>query len=133
DAEFALGSGDHGEPEPPPGGDAAEPDEPPAALVAIIDRATATAPADRYPDARSMLEALDAFIVADRAARKAESPARQLALWLAAAWEGARDDAETDAAIQAEHLVSFLDDGAIDVIGTGTVRSMAATAADEAG
>jgi len=129
DAELALGSGDHGEPEP--AGDASE-GEPPAALVAIIDRATAMAPADRYPDARSMLEALDAFIVADRAARKAESPARQLAAWLAAVWEDARDDAESDAAIQAEHLVSFLDDGAIDVIGTGTVRSMAATAADEA-
>ena len=84
-------------------------------------------------DARSMLEALDSFIVGQRAAHKAESPARQLAAWLASIWDGARDDLEADAAIDAEpeHLVSFLDDGAFDVLGTGTVRSMAATAADE--
>jgi hypothetical protein len=46
-------------------------------------------------------------------------------------WEGARDDAETDAAIHAEHLVSFLDDGAIDILGTGTMRSLALTAAED--
>lgn len=124
DAELALGSGDHGEP-------AERPEAPPPALIAIIDRATAIAPADRYPDARSMLEDLDAFIVADRAAHKGESPARQLALWLAGVWAGARDDADSDAAIHAEHLVSFLDDGAMDVIGTGTMRSLAATAAED--
>ncbi|HEX3760155.1 MAG TPA: protein kinase [Kofleriaceae bacterium] len=118
DAELALGSGDHSEP-------------PPAALVAIIERAAAAAPADRYPDARTMLEALDAFIVGERAANKGDSPARQLAAWLTAVWDGARDDAEADAAIQAEHMVSFLDDGAIDVVGTGTMRSLAATAADD--
>src|SRR5262249_54285009 len=38
----------------------------------------------------------------------------------------------TDAAIEADHLVSFLDDGAPELIGTGTMRSLAATAADEA-
>src|SRR5439155_18021101 len=80
---------------------------------------------------RSMLEELDAFIVTDRAARKAESPARQLAAWLAAVWDGARDDIESDAAVHAEHLVSFLDDGAVDVLGTGTIRSLAATAAED--
>ena len=106
-------------------------DPPPDDLVAIIDRATAARPADRYPDARSMLYELDAFMVAQRAAHKAESPARQLAAWLAAVWDGARDDAQSDAAIHAEHLVSFLDDGALDVIGTGTVRSLAATVADD--
>ncbi|HET7503776.1 MAG TPA: serine/threonine-protein kinase [Kofleriaceae bacterium] len=106
-------------------------DEPPAALVEIIDRATAEAPADRYPDARSMLEELDRFIIGERAARRAEAPARQLAAWLAAVWEGARDELDSDAAIEGDHLVSFLDDGAIDVIGTGTVRSLAATVADE--
>ena len=127
DAELALGSGDCGEPaEPRP-----EPEPLPPALVAIIDRATAATPAERYPDARSMLEELDAFIVADRAARKAESPARQLAAWLAAVWDGARDDLESDAAVHAEHLVSFLDDGAVDVAGTGTMRSLAATAAED--
>ncbi len=125
DAELALGSGDHGEPGEP------RPVLPPPALIAIIERATAAAPADRYPDARSMLEELDAFIVAERAANKGESPARQLAAWLNGVWDGARDDVESDAAIHAEHLVSFLDDGAIDVLGTGTMRSMAATAAED--
>jgi hypothetical protein len=120
--ELAVGSGDHGPGEEPL----------PAALVAIIDRATAVLPGDRYPDARSMLEELDSFIVVERAAHKAESPARQLAAWLAGVWEGARDDAEADAAIDGDHLVSFLDDGALDVLGTGTVRSLAATAADDA-
>jgi hypothetical protein len=124
--ELAAGSGDRGPEEPAPE------DPPPAALVAIIDRATAVAAGDRYPDARSMLEELDSFIVGERAARKAESPARQLAAWLAGVWEGARDDVETDATIDGDHLVSFLDDGALDVIGTGTVRSLAATAADDA-
>jgi len=124
DAELALGSGDHGEPPAPP-------TSPPADLVAIIDRAAAIDPADRYPDARTMLADLDAFIVADRAAHKGESPTRQLGLWLNDVWDGARDDTEADAAIDAEHLVSFLDDGAIDVLGTGTIRSMAATAAED--
>ena len=122
--QLALGSGDHGPLDPPP-------DPPPPALVAIIDRATAPLAGNRYPDARSMLEDLDSFIVGERAAHKAESPSRQLAAWLARVWEGARDDVETDAAIDADHLVSFLDDGALDVLGTGTVRSLAATAAED--
>ena len=126
DAELALGSGDHGEPGQP------RPPDPPPELIAIVERATAAAAADRYPDARSMLEALDAFIVAERAANRAESPARQLAAWLSGVWDGARDDAESDAAVHAEHLVSFLDDGAVDVLGTGTMRSLAATAAEDA-
>jgi serine/threonine protein kinase len=125
--EIALGSGNL---RPPP--DHAPGDPPPATLVAIIDRATALRPDDRYPDARSMLEELDSFIVGERAAHKAESPARQLAAWLSSVWEGARDDIETDATIEGDHLVSFLDDGALDVVGTGTVRSLAATAADDA-
>ena len=109
----------------------ADPASPPAELIAIIDRATAARPGDRYPDARSMLEELDSFIVGQRAAHKAESPARQLAAWLASIWEGARDDVETDATIEGNHLLSFIDDGAFDVLGTGTVRSLAATAADD--
>ncbi len=117
---LALGTGDHGDPEPAL----------PRGLREIIDRATAPAPGDRYPDARSMLEALDSFIVEERAARKGESPARQLAAWLAIVWEGARDELEADASIGGNHLVSFLDDGALDVVGTGTVRSLLATAAD---
>jgi serine/threonine protein kinase len=101
-------------------------------LRAIVDKATAPAPADRHADARAMLEELDAFIVAERSAKKGDGPARQLAVWLAAAWQDDRDDAaSSDEAIEGQHLVSFLDDGALDVAGTGTQRSMVATAADE--
>src|SRR5690606_10307553 len=39
-------------------------------LRPIVDKATATNRDDRYPDARAMLEELDAFIVAERAAKK---------------------------------------------------------------
>jgi serine/threonine-protein kinase len=100
-------------------------------LRAIADRATAAAPDDRYPDARSMLEALDAFIVDERAAKKGDGPARQLAAWLASTWQDEREEGAIEEAIEGNHLVSFLDDGAIDVLGTGTQRSMLATAADE--
>jgi serine/threonine protein kinase len=101
-------------------------------LVAIVDRATAIAKEDRYPDARAMLAELDEFIVAERAANKGESPARQLATWLAEIWEGERDDVTiSDLDIEANHLLSFLDDGPFDVVGTGTQRSMAMTAAEE--
>lgn len=102
-------------------------------LKAIVDRATALAADDRYPDARSMLAELDTFIVGERAARKAESPARQLAAWLDHIWTGDREDRDAtgDGNVEGNHLVSFLDDGALDVIGTGTERSFAATAADD--
>ncbi|HEY3806845.1 MAG TPA: serine/threonine-protein kinase [Kofleriaceae bacterium] len=103
----------------------------PAALAAIADHATSIDPAERYADARAMLAALDTFIVGERAAHAADSPSRQLADWLAAMWRDARDDVATDDAIEGSQLVSFLDDGALDVIGTGTVRSMAATIGDD--
>ena len=101
-------------------------------LRAIIDKATATAKEDRYPDARAMLAELDEFIVGERAGKKSESPTRMLAAWLADVWKDARDDEPiTDAEIEANQLLSFLDDGPFDVVGTGTQRSMAMTAADE--
>jgi hypothetical protein len=101
----------------------------PPALVAIAERATAADPSVRFPDAASLLAALDAFIVAERGARPGEAPARQLAAWLAAAWAGApTEDAAADAQLPAE-LVSLFDDAAA---GTGTERSLAATAADAA-
>jgi hypothetical protein len=131
EANLAPGPGDRGEAARPADAPPSPEDAPPG-LVAIIDRATALGAADRYPDARSMLEDLDAFILAERAAHKAESPARQIGAWLAEVWQDARDDAQADAAIEADHLVSFLDDGAMDVVGTGTMRSIALTAADEA-
>jgi serine/threonine-protein kinase len=102
-------------------------------LRALVDKATALAKEDRFPDARSMLEELDAFIVSERSGKKSDAPARQLAAWLADVWAGARDDEPIDpATIEAGEMLSFLDDGALDVIGTGTQRSMAATAADVA-
>jgi len=103
----------------------------PAQLAAIADRATQLDPNARYANARAMLAALDAFIVAERAAKTADAPARQLADWLAAAWNENRDEEAIDAAIEGSQLVSFLDDGALDVIGTGTARSMAATVGDD--
>jgi serine/threonine protein kinase len=101
-------------------------------LRAIVDRATATDKADRYADARAMLEELDQFIVAERSAKKGDAPARQLAAWLGDLWQGDADDVTvSDVDINAEHMMSFLDDGMFDVVGTGTQRSMAMTAADE--
>jgi len=102
----------------------------PEGLVAIIDRATAADPAARFSDARSMLAALDAFIVAERAAHPGEPPARRLAAWLAGAWSGVREEEEAAeaAAIERPELLSMLDD---EAIGTGTERSLAATAAGE--
>ena len=97
-------------------------------LVAIVDRATSLDPDARYPDARAMLEALDGFIVGERAAKKTDAPARALAAWLGEVWRDERDEPPIDETIAGSHLVSFLDDGALDVIGTGTERSMAATA-----
>ncbi len=100
-------------------------------LRALVDKATALAKEDRFPDARSMLEELDSFIVSERSTKKVEAPARALAAWLAEVWAGARDDDPIDpASIEAGELLSFLDDGALDVMGTGTQRSMLATAAD---
>ncbi|HEX4456201.1 MAG TPA: serine/threonine-protein kinase [Kofleriaceae bacterium] len=112
-------------------GELAEWSHEPAGLAAIVDRATSIDPAARYADARAMLAALDAFMVAERAARTADSPARQLADWLHQTWpDTANDDAAIDTPIEGQ-LVSFLDDGALDVIGTGTARSMAATIGDD--
>ncbi len=100
-------------------------------LVAIVDRATSPTAEARYPDARAMLEELDAYIVGERAANKTEAPARWLAAWLADVWREEREETAIDEALEGSQLVSFLDDGALDAIGTGTERSMAATAADE--
>jgi serine/threonine-protein kinase len=103
----------------------------PPALVAIVDRATSPAAEARFADARAMLQALDDFSVAERAANKGDAPARQLAAWLDEVWGTERDDDSIDGEVKGNHLVSFLDDGALDVIGTGTERSMAATAAGD--
>ena len=101
------------------------------ALVAIADRATSPLAEDRYADARAMLAELDDFLVAERSARKADAPARQLAGWLDTVWGSDREDRSADGDVDGDHLVSFLDDGALDVMGTGTERSIAATAAED--
>lgn len=97
-------------------------------LRAIADKATAPDPAARYASASEMAAALDAYIVAERAATKSEAPARLLAKWLADVWGDEKEEAGIDEAITGTAFESFLDDG---VVGTGTERSMMATAADE--
>ncbi|HSN27024.1 MAG TPA: serine/threonine-protein kinase, partial [Kofleriaceae bacterium] len=82
-------------------------------LREIVDRATSSSPEARFADARSMLEALDTFILDERAAKKSDAPARQLAAWLDATWEEEREEGAIEEAIEGEHLVSFLDDGAL--------------------
>jgi serine/threonine protein kinase len=99
-------------------------------LKVIVDRATALDREARYPDARAMLEALDGYIVGERATNKSDAPARRLAAWLAEVWKDEREETAIDEAIEGSHLVSFLDDGALEAMGTGTERSMAATAAE---
>jgi tRNA A-37 threonylcarbamoyl transferase component Bud32 len=103
---------------PWPAGHAAE-------LRAIVDRATAPDREARFPDAGSMLAALDAFIVGARAIEPGEAPARRLADWLAAAWTGAR---ELDQRIPSSGLGELVGFGnADDEAGTGTMRSLAPT------
>ena len=101
-------------------------------LLSIGDRATSAAPEDRYATAQDMLAELDAYIVAERAKNRGDSPARLIAAWLATVWGDDREEASAGALDPADngHLMSFLDDGS--AIGTGTERSLAATAADEA-
>lgn len=127
-AEATLAAARNGELVPWPPGVAPD-------LVAIVDRATSADRDLRYPDPRTMLEDLDAFIVGARAARKTDAPTRGLAAWLGEVWKTDRDDAVSDAAVEAPlhaaHLVSFLDDGTADGFGTGTMRSMAMTAPSE--
>lgn len=102
-------------------------------LVAIVDRATAADREQRYPDARHMLEELDGFIVGERAAKKSDAPTRRLAAWLTEVWKDHGEDTASDLAsdepIHDKPLVSFLDDTKLAGAGTGTMRSMAMTAA----
>ncbi|HUJ56950.1 MAG TPA: hypothetical protein VLX92_00500, partial [Kofleriaceae bacterium] len=104
----------------------------PETLRAIADKATAPDPAQRFADASDMLAELDAFMVGERAAAKGEAPARLLVGWLGEVWQEQRDEAGTSGELDevGDHLVSFLDDGELDIVGTGTARSMLATAAE---
>lgn len=105
------------------------PAELPPALRALIERATATSPAQRLDSARQMADELDAFIIGERARHGGAAPAQQLAAYLATCWEGAREEVAEVSSGQDDRVVTFLEDGAAGVLGTGTMRSMAATGA----
>lgn len=108
----------------PPLSDAISP-----ALSAIITRATARVPDDRFASARDMADALDAYIVAERARDGAAKPNNQLADWLRARWGDERTDAAAvDAPVIDDAFVTFLDHGADGVRGARTERSAADTA-----
>lgn len=101
----------------------------PAGLRAIVERAVAPDAADRYADARAMATALDGFVLTERArALEEAAPARRLASWLAALGLPRELAAEFDSqAGEALDAVTFMDDGADGVIGTGTRNSMVET------
>jgi serine/threonine protein kinase len=103
----------------------------PEALVRVVVRATAVAPADRFADARAMAEALDAFIVGARAARPdLPAPARRLAAWLRDLWpEGDDPPPLTPSDLPEGPAATFVDDGEAAVLGA-TQRSIAATMAE---
>jgi tRNA A-37 threonylcarbamoyl transferase component Bud32 len=95
-------------------------------LAAIITRATAHDPADRHPDARALLDDLDAFMVAARSAEPAApAPARRLEAWLAG-MAAARPAAPADEALGT--VVTFLDDD--QAVADTTARSIAETQAE---
>ena len=99
------------------------------ALAAIITRATARAPDERFASAREMANALDAYIVAKRARDGAAKPNNQLADWLRARWGDEQTDASAaDAPVIDDAFVTFLDHGADGVRGSRTERSAADTA-----
>jgi tRNA A-37 threonylcarbamoyl transferase component Bud32 len=98
----------------------------PPALAEVLRRATATAAAERFADATSMWEALDAFLVADRT-RGGDAPRRQLAAWLARCALPAPAGEQRDDAWITDQARSFLDDGEDAVRGLATQRSLAAT------
>jgi serine/threonine-protein kinase len=107
-------------------------DKVPAGLATIIKRATELEPAARYATAHEMGEALDGFIVAERAREGGSAPAKRLADWLRTSWgDDFEDPSSAGAPNAADAIVTFLDDGADEVRGEHTQRSIAETVADE--
>ncbi|MEO8705957.1 MAG: serine/threonine-protein kinase, partial [Kofleriaceae bacterium] len=101
----------------------------PAALATIIRSATTRDPGERMNSARAMAEALDSYIVGERAHSGGPAPAKRLAEWLSSRWGADRDEPEPDAPLApAGGVVTFLDDG-VDSIAGHTQRSAAETAA----
>src|SRR5262249_16959358 len=67
------------------------PGDGPKELMATADRATAERPSDRYAEAQAMHADLDAFILSERASKRGDSPARQVAAWLTVVWGEERE------------------------------------------
>jgi len=111
--------------EPPPALD-----DVPAPLAAAIARATAARADDRYPDARALLDDLDRFVVAERAAHPDQpAPARRLAEWLRGAHPALDEPTDALGAASPEAVATFLDDGEGGVL-DATRRSIAETVAE---
>jgi eukaryotic-like serine/threonine-protein kinase len=106
----------------------AMPSEAPAALVEVLRRATDSDRTRRFESAREMSDHLDSFMVGERARSGGIAPAQQLAVWLRERWVNAPDDTLDFPTVEGGRMVTFLDDGTAGVLGTGTMRSMAATA-----
>jgi hypothetical protein len=98
----------------------------PTELNAIVTRATCPDPGHRFDSARDMLEALDHYLVNARSQAKLPAPRIMLAAWIATKWPQ-RADVNDAMAMQPVGMVTFLDDGIANVVGTGTQRSMAMT------
>ncbi|HRC58451.1 MAG TPA: serine/threonine-protein kinase, partial [Kofleriaceae bacterium] len=107
------------------------PDGLPEALAALLRQATALSPAARIDSARTMADALDTFMVGERARHGGAAPAQQLAAWLAERWADAGEDPLELPEVEGGRMLTFLDDGAEGVLGTGTLRSMAVTSGPE--
>jgi serine/threonine-protein kinase len=102
----------------------------PEELKSIIRHATAKDPGERYANARNMAEALDAFLLAERARDPGPAPATRLKEWLKHRWGDVEQDSIAPMPASAGAVVSFMDDG-MDKLGARTMRSIAETAADE--
>jgi len=115
------------------------PDSVPAELRAVVDRATAADPAERFVDANEMQRALDRFVVARRASDGDVAPPNQLlSAWLKELYPHPQKKAVGKATGKMSRVtsvgsvVTFLDHGeeaiAQIVDDDGTMRSMAETA-----
>jgi len=110
------------------------PTEVPDELRTIVERATATAPGDRFADARAMQLSLDSFLVKARAKSGGPPPSVRLAGWIESFWSGHEANGTGDPDEPAGPVVTFLDDGekALTTLAAGdeTMQSMAATLAE---